>query len=147
MTDKKSNWLKAIVVLTILDSFAAVFLISEEPLYIFFIPINLFIVYRIWNKSVFWRNIVVYIRIPLTLLLSGFWGINEYDYTGELVIIEGIIFIVLFLMCWNEFPRYVKDLSISELEDELIRKKIDSMKSIVSEDDLSLTKEERDFLR
>ncbi|MDP2363961.1 MAG: hypothetical protein Q8M94_09355 [Ignavibacteria bacterium] len=146
MTDKKSNWLKAIVGLTILHSFAAVFFISEEPLYIFAIPINLFIAYRLWNKNVFWRNIEVYIRIPLTLLFGVLW-INEYDYTGELVVIQSLILIVLFLMCWNEFPRYVKDLSISELEDELIRRKTDSMKSIVSEDYLSLTKEERDFLR
>lgn len=93
----RSIWLKCLVALTVLDAVAAL----SEILIIAFC-INVFIAYRLWQKNKFWRNITAYIRLPLGFF-AGLYYINSYDYTGEFIIIEAIIFIVLLAKSWDEF--------------------------------------------
>lgn len=94
---KRSNWLKALVGISCLDALLA---LVEFSFFVF--VINIFFADRLWNKSIFWRNVTAYIRIPLGLI-AGFICINQYDYFGEGVILGCVIYAVLLLKSWNEF--------------------------------------------
>lgn len=96
--NQRSDWFLGVVALRGLDSLCNLI----EPINIFGVIIGLFITYRLWQRNRFWRNVSVYIGIPLSLLL-GLYNINEYDYSGEFIVIEVFIYLILFAKSWNEF--------------------------------------------
>ena len=93
----RSNWLKALVGLRCLDGIAVLMAFN-----LIGFSIAMFVSYRLWQKNKFWRNITAYIFIPLGFIL-GLYNINQYDYIGEFIIIEVIIYIILLAKSWNEF--------------------------------------------
>ena len=99
MGEKKdrSNWLKALVGLRCLDGIAA---LMSFNLIAFFI--TMFIGYRLWQRNKFWRNVIAYLLVPFSFIV-GLYSINQYDYVGEAIIIEVIIYIILLAKSWNEF--------------------------------------------
>jgi len=71
--------------------------------------IAMFIAYRLWQKNKFWRNITAYILLPIGFIY-GIISINQYDYVGEFMIIEIIIYIILLAKTWNEFGDEIKSM-------------------------------------
>lgn len=96
--NKRSNWLKSLVAMRVLEAIVA--LISVD---IISAIIHLFVADRLWNKSKFWRNVTAYLGVPLGLVL-GLWWISQEDIVGGAgIIVENIIIGILYIMSWNEF--------------------------------------------
>jgi len=89
---KRSGWFIGIVLIIALEGLLSL------PYGV----IGLFIAYRLWNKNQFWRNIIVYLGIPI-VFLRGAATLFIDSTIGIGIIIECTIVTILFVKCWNEF--------------------------------------------
>lgn len=97
MTQNKSISLQILTLLMVLDG--AVFLFSLRLIPAIF---NFYIAYKIWNLSKWWRNFTVYIRLPLGCIFA-IMTINQFDYSGEFMLFELLVYAILFIFTWYEF--------------------------------------------
>lgn len=95
--NKNSIWLNVILLLLIFDAITTIIVGNF---------IGFFIVAGVFNavqtKNKWWIEWIVLLYIPL-MFIVGFFQINDIDYAGEGIMIQSILYEVLFYKAWSEF--------------------------------------------
>ena len=104
MNIERSKWLYALIGLYALDIVSSVVFLGGTFTSII-IPSA--ILYGLWKKSVSARDVFAFFVIPF-IFIFAIMSINQYDYMGELMMIELAVYIILISKTWSEFkPRII----------------------------------------
>ena len=109
----RSVWLMALVGLMSVEA-----ILSLMQFSILGFALKTIIAIKLWDKSATWRSVTAFIYVPLGLL-CGVLLLNELDYTGEFVIIEVFILVILLCKTWKEIDENKSD-EDKELDEEII---------------------------
>lgn len=96
---KNSYWYYGILLLLILD--AASTILTGHFIW-FFIVAGMINAVHTKNKN--WVEWIVLLYIP-ALIIGGSFIRNSIDYSGEGLILEGVVYAVLFFKSWKEFDK------------------------------------------
>lgn len=103
MNIERSKWLYALIGLYALNIASSVVFLGVSFVSIIIPSV---VLYGLWMKSVSARDVFAFFVIPFSFIFA-IVSINQYDYTGELMIIELVVYIILIYKTWFEFrPRF-----------------------------------------